>query len=85
LFYVAGRGRWAQWPAKQVGPKAKEAYLPGWLFWYNQIKSMVAKIGVVICILAAILLYGTGILFWLVIISALVILIAGAYIDEKNR
>ena len=24
-------GGWAQWPAKLVGPKAKEAYLPGWL------------------------------------------------------
>ncbi len=39
---------------------------------------MAAKIGVVICVLAAILLYGTGILFWLAIISA--IFIAGAYI-----
>lgn len=38
---------------------------------------MVAKIGVVICILAAILLYDAGILFWLSIISALAILIAG--------
>lgn len=38
---------------------------------------MVAKIGVGICVLAAILLYGAGILFWLAIISALVILIAG--------
>ena len=58
---------------------------------------MVAKIGVGICVLAAILLYGAGILFWLAIISALVILIAGlagAYIaaipemrktDDKAR
>ena len=38
---------------------------------------MVAKIGVGICVLAAILLYGAGILFWLAIISALVVLIAG--------
>ena len=61
-------------------------YLPGGLLWYDQIESMAAKIA--ICILAAILLYGAGILFWLAIISALVILIAGfagAYIDEKNR
>jgi hypothetical protein len=38
---------------------------------------MVGKIGVVICVLAAILLYGTGALFWLAILSTLAILIAG--------
>lgn len=47
---------------------------------------MVGKIGVAICVLAVILLYGTGALFWLAILSALVILIAGfagAYIAAK--
>lgn len=49
---------------------------------------MAAKIA--ICILAEILLYGTGALFWLAIISALAILIAGfagAYIAAipENR
>lgn len=47
---------------------------------------MAAKMGVAICVLAAIPLYGAGILFWLAIISALAILIsgfAGAYIAAK--